>query len=63
MLRSVTMAVVMLSVLTALIPIRAAVADSTGCQQSCYVQDSRCDRDKNSGCSGALQSCIQACSR
>ncbi|MEJ5065108.1 MULTISPECIES: hypothetical protein [Erwinia] len=43
----------------------AAIAanDNGACQQSCYVQNSRCDRDKNSGCSGALQRCVQACPR
>lgn len=40
-----------------------AASDSGACQQSCYVQNSRCDRDKNSDCSGALQRCVQACPR
>lgn len=38
-----------------------AASDNSACQQSCYVQNSRCDRDNNSGCSGALQRCMQAC--
>ncbi|WP_455820921.1 hypothetical protein [Pseudomonas cerasi] len=40
-----------------------AASDSSACQQGCYVQNSRCDRDKKSDCSGALQRCVQACPR
>ncbi|MFK8257455.1 hypothetical protein ACFL9S_06660 [Erwinia sp. AnSW2-5] len=40
-----------------------AASDNGACQQNCYVQNSRCDRDKNSDCSGALQRCVQACPR
>lgn len=40
-----------------------AASDNGACQQQCYVENSRCDRDKNSNCSGALQRCLQACPR
>jgi len=55
------MPLLILLLLSALLPLRVATADSSGCQQQCYIENSRCDRDSRSGCSSTLQSCLQAC--
>lgn len=55
------MPLLILLVLGALLPLHVASADSAGCQQQCYIEKSRCDRDSGSDCSGAQQRCVQAC--
>lgn len=39
----------------------AAKCDVSICQQNCYVQNSQCDRNDNSGCGAKMQACVQAC--
>ncbi|MGB9095079.1 hypothetical protein [Erwinia sp.] len=39
----------------------AARCDVSLCQQKCYVQDSQCQRNDDSGCSSQMQACLQAC--
>ncbi|CAX61896.1 hypothetical protein ABEI22_19925 [Erwinia billingiae] len=39
----------------------AAKCDVSLCQQNCYVQNSQCQRNNDSGCGAKMQSCLQAC--